>query len=87
MGAGGLIWIHMGPSYRRPEFSEFEWTLLPGPYFRASKRMQMCNYLQNLEGEINTAHVNFLHRNLFDPADPAVPAEILPPDMESGDLT
>jgi phenylpropionate dioxygenase-like ring-hydroxylating dioxygenase large terminal subunit len=84
--AGGLIWIYMGPRELRPEFPEFEWTLLPEDYSRASKRMQMCNYLQNLEGEIDTAHVNFLHRNLYDPADAAVPAELLPPNIDGGSL-
>jgi hypothetical protein len=31
-----------------------------------SKRIQFCNYLQNLEGEVDSSHVSFLHSK-FDP--------------------
>ena len=61
--AGGIIWAYMGPKDKVPPFPEFEWTLLPEGHFAAHKRMQMCNYLQNLEGELDTAHLNFLHRS------------------------
>jgi phthalate 4,5-dioxygenase len=61
--AGGIIWAYMGPKEKVPPFPEFEWTFLPEDHFAAHKRMQMCNYLQNLEGELDTAHLNFLHRS------------------------
>jgi len=61
--AGGIIWTYMGPKDKIPPFPEFEWTLLPAEHSMASKRLQQCNYLQNLEGELDTAHANFLHRN------------------------
>ena len=60
--AGGIIWAYMGPKDKRPPFPEFEWTLLPTENFAVHKRLQLCNYLQNLEGELDTAHLNFLHR-------------------------
>jgi nitrite reductase/ring-hydroxylating ferredoxin subunit len=83
---GGLVWIYMGPKELRPEFPEFEWTLLPTDHALATKRLQFCNYLQNLEGEVDTAHVNFLHRNLNDPEDDSIPAELLPPNVGDGKL-
>ena len=61
--AGGIIWAYMGPKDKVPPFPDFEFTLLPDDHFVAHKRMQMCNYLQNLEGELDTAHLNFLHRS------------------------
>ena len=84
--AGGLIWIFMGPEALRPDFPAFEWTLLPDDHFLATKRFQYCNFLQNLEGEIDTAHVNFLHHNLDTPGDPTVPQEILPPRFDGEGL-
>jgi nitrite reductase/ring-hydroxylating ferredoxin subunit len=80
--AGGLIWVYMGPPDLKPEFPEFEWTLLPDDHFLTTKRFQFCNYLQNLEGEVDTAHVNFLHRNLNSPDDDFIPQEILPPKLD-----
>ena len=61
--AGGIVWTYMGPKDKVPPFPEFEWTLLPEDHSFAHKRLQRCNYLQNLEGELDTAHLNFLHRS------------------------
>jgi phthalate 4,5-dioxygenase len=65
--AGGLIWVYMGPKDKQPEFPDFEWTLVGEDQRLVTKRLQLCNYLQNLEGEVDTAHVNFLHRVLREP--------------------
>jgi phthalate 4,5-dioxygenase len=62
--AGGIIWAYLGPAANKPPFPELEWTLLPGGWSHASKRLQRCNWFQNVEGELDTAHVQFLHRNL-----------------------
>ena len=70
--AGGIIWAYMGPKDKIPPFPEFEWTFLPDENYFAHKRLQQCNYLQNLEGELDTAHLNFLHRQWRD-------GEIMPP--------
>jgi phthalate 4,5-dioxygenase oxygenase subunit len=70
--AGGIIWAYMGPKDLEPPFPEFEWTLLPPEHSAATKRLQVCNYLQNLEGELDTAHANFLHRNIKE-GDPIMP--------------
>lgn len=84
--AGGIVWVYLGPPELEPDFPEFEWTLLPEDHFLATKRFQFCNYLQNLEGEVDTAHVNFLHRNIGIDEDEDVPKEILPPSIESDRL-
>lgn len=80
--AGGLIWAYLGPVDRKPPFPLFEWTLVSDSHLLVSKRLQLCNYLQNLEGEVDTAHVNFLHRNLSSPVDDLAPQDILPPRYE-----
>ena len=62
--AGGIVWAYLGPADKRPPFPELEWTELPEGWFHASKRLQRCNWFQNVEGELDTANVQFLHRNL-----------------------
>ena len=72
--AGGIVWTYMGPKDKIPPFPEFEFTLVPEGHFAAAKRLQQCNYLQNLVGELDTAHLNFLHRS-WKPGE----EEIMPP--------
>ncbi|MCL2586134.1 MAG: Rieske 2Fe-2S domain-containing protein, partial [Streptosporangiales bacterium] len=67
--AGGIVWAYLGPETQQPPFPDLEWTKLPGDWFQASKRLQRCNWFQNVEGELDTAHVQFLHRNLAPRAD------------------
>src|SRR6476661_8463411 len=60
--AGGVIWAYMGPQEIMPELPELEWTLVPQNHVYVHKRFQHCNYLQNVEGEVDSSHVSFLHR-------------------------
>ena len=53
----------MGPAERRPPLPNFEWTRVPHGHRFVSKRTQECNYLQAMEGGIDSAHVSFLHRH------------------------
>lgn len=62
--AGGIIWAYLGPAELQPEFPDLEWTSLPADHLYVTKRHQRCNYFQNVEGELDTAHVQFLHREL-----------------------
>jgi phthalate 4,5-dioxygenase len=41
----------------------FEWVRVPHSHRFVSKRLQECNYLQAMEGGIDSAHVSFLHRH------------------------
>jgi phthalate 4,5-dioxygenase oxygenase subunit len=58
---GNVVWIYMGPPEKQPEPPELEWTLVPATHRFVSKRLQECNYLQALEGGIDSSHVSFLH--------------------------
>jgi phthalate 4,5-dioxygenase oxygenase subunit len=60
--AGGVIWAYMGPRATMPELPQLEWTLVPESHVYVHKRFQHCNYLQNVEGEVDSSHVSFLHR-------------------------
>ena len=51
----------MGPPELQPPFPEFEWATLPASHRYNTKRLQECNYLQAMEGGIDSSHVSFLH--------------------------
>ncbi len=63
----GVIWTYMGPPDKRPPDPNLEWMRAPEGYAHVSKTFQECNYLQAMEGGLDTSHSSFLHRDL-DPA-------------------
>jgi phenylpropionate dioxygenase-like ring-hydroxylating dioxygenase large terminal subunit len=63
---GGVIWTYMGPPEQRPPLPSFEWVGLPDSHRFLSKRFQESNYLQAMEGGIDSSHVSFLHRGELD---------------------
>jgi phenylpropionate dioxygenase-like ring-hydroxylating dioxygenase large terminal subunit len=60
---GGILWTHMGPPEKRPPLPEWEFATVPAEHTISTKRVQECNWLQALEGGIDSSHVSFLHRN------------------------
>jgi len=61
--AGKVVWVYMGPHDPAPELPRLEWTLVPGDHVYAHKRIQDCSWLQNVEGEVDSSHISFLHRS------------------------
>ncbi len=59
---GGVLWAYMGPPELQPALPEHEWATVPASHRYVSKRWQQCNYLQAMEGGIDSSHVSFLHR-------------------------
>jgi phthalate 4,5-dioxygenase oxygenase subunit len=58
---GGILWAYMGDPEKKPPLPEFEvCTVRPEQRF-ISKRLQDCNWLQAMEGGIDSSHVTFLH--------------------------
>jgi nitrite reductase/ring-hydroxylating ferredoxin subunit len=66
---GGIIWTYMGPPELKPAPPGFEWALVPPEQRYISKRLQECNFLQAVEGGIDSSHVSFLHESALK-ADP-----------------
>jgi phenylpropionate dioxygenase-like ring-hydroxylating dioxygenase large terminal subunit len=64
MEKAGLIWAYMGPPEKQPPLPDLEWMRAPEGYCWISKTYQECNYLQAMEGGLDTSHSSFLHRNL-----------------------
>jgi phthalate 4,5-dioxygenase len=58
---GGVIWAYMGPPERKPDPPDFEWMRAPETHRNVTKNYQANNYLQSLEGGLDTAHSSFLH--------------------------
>ncbi len=59
---GGVVWTYMGPREHMPEtLPQFDWALVPENQRLVSKMLQANNYLQGLEGGIDSSHVSFLH--------------------------
>lgn len=58
----GLIWAYMGPDELTPELPGLEWMYVPESHRFIQKSIIDCNYLQAMEGDIDTTHSAFLHR-------------------------
>ena len=63
---GGLVWAYMGPRQADPPgIPQFEWGLVPEEQRRHyRKAVYECNWMQALEGEMDSTHVYFLHSRL-----------------------
>lgn len=58
---GGVLWAYLGDPARQPPLPEYEFCNV-GPAQRfMSKRLQESNWLQAMEGGIDSSHVSFLH--------------------------
>ena len=58
---GGMIWAYMGPPELQPPVPNYEWVRAPETHRRASRTYEACNYLQGLEGGLDTSHSSFAH--------------------------
>lgn len=61
---GDIIWAYMGPRDRMPAPPKFDFTQVPPSHRMVSKTLQECNWLQALEGGVDTSHLGFLHHGL-----------------------
>ena len=59
---GGVLWTYMGDPAAQPPLPEWEFIMVPPSQSYTSKRLQESNWLQAMEGGIDSSHVSFLHR-------------------------
>jgi phthalate 4,5-dioxygenase len=57
----GLVWVYMGDRKTAPSLPQIEATLLPESEVQIQFVQRECNWLQALEGDIDTCHFGFLH--------------------------
>ena len=69
---GGIIWAYLGPAERIPPLPKFAWTAAPETHLHVTKVIQECNWLQGLEGGLDTSHAPIMHRLLTEGARRAV---------------
>ncbi len=58
---GDVLWTHMGDPADRPPEPAWEFCTVSPEQTITTKRLQECNWLQALEGGIDSSHVSFLH--------------------------
>ena len=58
---GGMVWAYMGPRERMPKLPAMEVALVPASHRYVTKKWQDCNWVQAVEGSIDTAHFSFAH--------------------------
>jgi phenylpropionate dioxygenase-like ring-hydroxylating dioxygenase large terminal subunit len=65
----GMIWVYMGPRETPPPLPSLEWMGLSDAQWSVTPFLRECNWVQALEGDIDTSHLYFLHGRL-NPDDP-----------------
>jgi phenylpropionate dioxygenase-like ring-hydroxylating dioxygenase large terminal subunit len=58
---GGIVWAYLGPPELQPKPSAAEVFDLPSEHLYIQKMMLRGNWLQHMEGDIDSSHVSFLH--------------------------
>jgi nitrite reductase/ring-hydroxylating ferredoxin subunit len=84
---GGVIWVYMGPPDQGPALPEFEWTKLPDSHKKIVKVSLDCNYLQGIEGGLDTSHISFLHRRVGDAEAGNLQSQDTAPRLEAQDAS
>jgi phenylpropionate dioxygenase-like ring-hydroxylating dioxygenase large terminal subunit len=59
---GGVLWTYMGPPDQQPPLPAWEFSEVTPEQRFVSKRLQESNWLQAMEGGIDSSHVSWLHR-------------------------
>ncbi|HYX04260.1 MAG TPA: Rieske 2Fe-2S domain-containing protein, partial [Reyranella sp.] len=59
--AGGLVWVYLGPKEQQPEFPKWPFFDVPDANRLAVYPVISCNYVQVMEGLIDSSHLSTLH--------------------------
>ena len=63
----GLVWVYMGDAAEPPPFPLAEIAAVPSEHIGLYALQAECNWLQGLEGNIDTSHFGFLHMGKASP--------------------
>lgn len=61
--AGGLAWAYLGPEGEEPAFPHWPWFDLPRTNIIAASHYIHCNFVQVIEGLVDSSHLGILHSN------------------------
>lgn len=65
--SGGIVWTYLGPAETMTPFRDFGTESLPADATAANKEQIFCNWVQSMDGDMDTAHISNLHQ--FDAID------------------
>jgi nitrite reductase/ring-hydroxylating ferredoxin subunit len=60
--SGGIVWTYLGPAETMTPFRDFGTETLPGDHVYARKLHSTCNWVQAMEGNLDSAHISWLHQ-------------------------
>lgn len=60
--AGGVVWVYLGGRTEPPPFPAFPFVGLPDDQVRPLAAETSCNWLQAVEGTLDSSHVSILHQ-------------------------
>lgn len=66
---GGVIWTYMGARAQPPALPQIEVTMMPQAELAVDCMQREANWLQIMEGDLDTGHFGFLHLGSIDAAD------------------
>jgi len=66
---GGIVWTYMGSRQNPPALPDLEPNMQPDDKVVLAAMQRECNWLQGLEGDIDTSHLGFLHLGSVQPND------------------
>lgn len=61
--AGGMLWAYLGPREQEPDFPRWPWMDLPEANRLLTRHVEECNFVQVLEGLVDSSHLGLLHMN------------------------
>jgi phthalate 4,5-dioxygenase len=60
--SGGIVWAYLGPRETMTPFRDFGTDGLDPNEIMATKQLTTCNWVQAMEGNLDTAHISHLHQ-------------------------
>ncbi|MGO8754254.1 MAG: Rieske 2Fe-2S domain-containing protein [Gallionellaceae bacterium] len=60
----GVVWAYLGSRAEPPSLPDLEWNLRPDNVPFLWRNYRACNWVQAMEGDIDSSHINFLHSTL-----------------------
>jgi phthalate 4,5-dioxygenase oxygenase subunit len=61
----GVVWTYMGPPEKMPPMPELEWLTVPASHVYVSKCIRECNWVQGMEGDLDSVHLGILHQDIL----------------------
>jgi nitrite reductase/ring-hydroxylating ferredoxin subunit len=60
---GGIVWAYLGPAAQQPAPPDYELVRAPASHRFVSKTLERCNWVQALEGGLDSSHATIMHND------------------------